>query len=83
MLCNVEGVSEAVAFAIPDDVMYQVPAAAIVVDPAISPTDRVLESAFEQHLAPFKHPVRLVRVDRMPLSANGKPDLALLRGRLR
>jgi acyl-CoA synthetase (AMP-forming)/AMP-acid ligase II len=83
VLCNIEGVSEAVAFAIPDEVMYQVPAATIVVDPAIAPPDRVLETAFDQHLAPFKHPVRVLRVDRMPLSANGKPDLAVLRERLR
>jgi acyl-CoA synthetase (AMP-forming)/AMP-acid ligase II len=82
VLCNVEGVTEAAAFAMPDDVMYQVPAAAIVTDPAISLTDAALETAIEQHLAPYKRPVQVLRIDRMPLSASGKPDLAALRERL-
>jgi acyl-CoA synthetase (AMP-forming)/AMP-acid ligase II len=82
VLCDVPGVAEAVAFSVPDDVLYEVPAAAVVVDRREPPSDADLASALDEHLASFKHPVRLLRLDAMPISPNGKPDVRELRARV-
>lgn len=78
-LCDVPGVAQAVAFAIPNDIFFEVPAAAIVVDGQHSVSEAEVQRALDDRLAPFKHPVALLRLMSMPLGANGKPDLGRLR----
>jgi acyl-CoA synthetase (AMP-forming)/AMP-acid ligase II len=79
VLCDVPGVSEAVAFGVPDEVLFEVPAAAVVLDASFPASERDLTAAVDEHLAPFKHPVKVLHLTELPTSPNGKPDLGQLR----
>lgn len=78
VLCDVPGVEEAVVFSMPDEILFEVPAAAVVVGESL--TLARLHEALDRGLARFKHPVAILRLPAIPLGANGKPDLKVLRG---
>ncbi len=78
VLCDVPGVSEAVVFSMPDELLFEVPAAAVVAGEDL--TTAHLYEALDRSLARFKHPVAVVQLQAIPLGANGKPDLKVLRG---
>lgn len=63
-------VAEAVAFGEPDQMLGEVPVAAIVVTGEVS--DRELTRHCREHLAPAKVPVRFYRTDSIPRTATGK-----------
>ena len=65
---SLPGITDAVAFAIPDPAAHQRPALAYAGD--------VVESLLDAHLAallsPRQRPVRLIRLPALPRGANGK-----------
>lgn len=76
VLLGCQGVREAVAFGVPDDVWGQIVAVALVLeDSAKAP--RVLAEASEQ-LAAFKRPRRYVTVQEVPKQPSGKVSRAKL-----
>lgn len=69
----IRGVRAACVFGAPDERWGHVVTAAIVPD-VDAPSDTEILDALRGHLAAFKLPKQLVRVDALPLLPNGKPD---------
>jgi acyl-CoA synthetase (AMP-forming)/AMP-acid ligase II/acyl carrier protein len=76
------GVSQAVAFAVPDPRLGEEVAAAVVVDGTAAPTERELRMFASTRLAAHKVPRRVVVVDQLPKGPTGKLVRAGLAGRL-
>jgi acyl-CoA synthetase (AMP-forming)/AMP-acid ligase II/acyl carrier protein len=74
-------VSEAAVFATPHEVLGQDVAAAVVLRPGASVTDRELQAFVRRRLAEHKTPRRVFFVDGLPRNASGKVLKAELRGR--
>ena len=89
LLLAIEGVAEAAVVGVPDEHWGEVPAAFVVraldTSHAADPTvldEASIAAAFDDKLARFKHPKRIVFIDRLPRNAMGKVQLNLLRERL-
>jgi O-succinylbenzoic acid--CoA ligase len=76
-------IREAAVVAVPDDVLGQVPAAGIVLDPGTAdPGDEALAAHARGSLAGFKVPARFVRLDTLPRTPGGKLRRDVVRGLL-
>lgn len=80
-----DGVKEAVAVGIADELRGEVPVAFVVTDDSATPADELVAGVHrecEQRLSAYKRPARvLVVTDDVPRLASGKPDKAGLRER--
>ena len=65
-------VAQAVAFAMPDARLGEEVAAAVVLAPGATATERELQDFAVNRIAPFKVPRRIVTVDEIPKGATGK-----------
>ena len=72
VLLNHPAVAEAVAFGVPHKTLGQDVAAAVVLRPGVSCTERELREFVGAKLAHFKVPARILFVDTLPKSATGK-----------
>ena len=68
VIASVPGILEAAVVGAPDERLGEVPVAFVVGDA----TDADIEAACRTHLAPYKVPVRIERVDRLPRNDVGK-----------
>jgi acyl-CoA synthetase (AMP-forming)/AMP-acid ligase II len=78
-LVEIPGVADAVAFGLPDEVLHELPAAAVIPAEGSFLQERVLHQALLRRLAPYKLPVRIWILDAFPLSRTGKVDIAAIR----
>jgi O-succinylbenzoic acid--CoA ligase len=72
------GVAQAAVFGLPDETWGQTVAAALVFDAGGAPRDDELRAWIRARLAPHKRPRSVCRVERLPLTAGGKPDRSAL-----
>ncbi len=82
LLLAIDGIVEAAVVGVPDERWGEVPAAFVVRakdEDAAAPDEAAIAAAFEARLARFKHPARIVFVDRLPRNAMGKVQSHLLR----
>ena len=85
LLLATEGVAEAAVVGIPDERWGEVPAAFVVRAnnaKAAALDETAIAAIFDDRLARFKHPKRIVFIDRLPRNAMGKVQAHLLRERL-
>ena len=84
VLLAIDGVVEAAVVGVPDERWGEVPAAFVVRASAVDAAaldEAAIAAAFEARLARFKHPKRIVFVDRLPRNAMGKVQAHVLRER--
>jgi fatty-acyl-CoA synthase len=74
-----DGVREVSVFGLPDDVLGEVPVAAVICDPSV--TGAELTAYCAERLARFKVPTAFFAVSEMPLTASGKIRKVDLRAR--
>jgi fatty-acyl-CoA synthase/O-succinylbenzoic acid--CoA ligase len=67
------GIVDSTVAGIEDERLGEVPVAVVVADADLPPLDE-LRAALRAELAPYEIPRRIVRVDALPRTANGKPD---------
>ena len=79
VLKSLPQVVDAIVVGIPDARLGQAVAAVVQPAPGASLSALDLESAVREHLAGYKAPRRIVLVDEIPRSPNGKADLARAR----
>jgi acyl-CoA synthetase (AMP-forming)/AMP-acid ligase II len=77
-LLETPGVVDAIAFSTPDDVLYQVPAAAVVCAPDAVIGEDALHRSIAGRLDRIKRPVKIWVVDSFPLGPTGKVDVAAI-----
>ena len=84
VLLGVDGVAEVAVIGRADERWGEVPVAFVVRDGSCDPVDLAVRiaSRLGTHLARFKHPARIVHVDRLPRNAMGKVQGHLLREHL-
>lgn len=79
-LLGCAGVADAAVVGLPDPVLGEVPCACVVpADPARPPALEGLQGELRRVLAPYKLPAALHLIAEMPLTDNGKADVARLR----
>ena len=76
VLKSLPQVVDAIVVGIPDDRLGQTVAAVVQPTPGASLSALDLETAVREHLAGYKAPRRIVFVEEIPCSPNGKADLA-------
>lgn len=64
---------------VPDDYYIEEICACIICEHGVSVTDKELQSAVAQRLAPFKVPRYILRFEEFPRKSSGKPDIQALR----
>jgi acyl-CoA synthetase (AMP-forming)/AMP-acid ligase II len=80
-LLGCAGVADAAVVGLPDPVLGEVPCACVVPsDPDRPPTLEALQSELRRVLTPYKLPAALHLLPEIPLTGNGKADIARLRG---
>jgi acyl-CoA synthetase (AMP-forming)/AMP-acid ligase II len=72
LLLQHEAVAQAVTFAVPHSTLGEDVAAAVVLRPGATTTERELREFVRQRVAPFKVPQQFVIVDAIPKGATGK-----------
>ena len=77
-LCRIEGVSDAIAFAVPDEYLGEVVGAVVVLN-AHAPTERDIRHAMLSWVDHRHVPVALVEADAIPTGRTGKPDREVAR----
>jgi len=72
VLLAVDGVADCCVIGMPDRVLGQVPKALIVVAQGADPSDELLRTQCEAHLAEFEVPRAFVRVEKLPKTTAGR-----------
>jgi acyl-CoA synthetase (AMP-forming)/AMP-acid ligase II len=78
-LMDIPGIADAVAFGIADEVLHEVPGAAVIPAEGRLLQERAIQAALRARLAPFKRPVRIWILDSFPLSSTGKVNYEAIR----
>lgn len=78
-LCEIPGVREAAVVGIPDEKYGEVPAAVIVLGDDVQLLAEDIRECLKLHLAKFQIPVKIIFLDKMPLTANMKTDKRKIR----
>ena len=79
VLKALDGIRDAAVVGVPSERYGEQVIAIIESDPALSPSDEQLDRAARVHLAGYKMPKRILRVDTLQRGANGKLDYPALR----
>jgi|GEM_PF-2328466 len=74
VLCDMEGISEAAAFGIPDEILGQSIKAVVVVTPGASLSERDVLKYCTENLEPFMVPKGVEFLAELPKTPNGKID---------
>lgn len=85
VLLAIDGVAEAAVVGMPDERWGEVPVAFVVRANGVEATaldEAAVAATFGDRLARFKHPKRIVFIDRLPRNAMGKVQVQLLRERV-
>ena len=80
VLHSVNGVKEAAVIGIPDDVLGEAICAFVVAQPEVKLDERIVKKICAQRLENFMVPKKVVFLDQMPKSPNGKIDKKKLNG---
>ena len=80
VLHSVNGVKEAAVIGIPDQVLGEAICAFVVAQPEVKLDERIVKKICAQRLENFMVPKKVVFLDQMPKSPNGKIDKKKLNG---
>ena len=79
LLTDIAGISEAAVVGIADEQYGEVAAAMIVVDKNFDLNQAKIQAILKQEVAKYKNPTKIIFVDKLPLTCNGKVDKRTIR----